>query len=148
MSPAVTPAVDGSPVVLLAEDDRDTRELIAMTLAIAGFSVRAARNGVEALELADRHRPSVALLDVRMPQLDGIEVCRRLRARPEFAELPIIMISAMCSDVDAVRGLSAGATEYLVKPFSPRKMLAHVREALQRHRPHGDPVAHTRAMVG
>jgi two-component system, OmpR family, phosphate regulon response regulator PhoB len=147
MTPAATPAVPGSPVVLLAEDDRDTRELVALTLSMTGFSVRAARNGVEALEMADRYRPSVALLDVRMPRLDGIEVCRRLRSRAEFVELPIILVSAMSGEVDAARGLSAGATEYLVKPFSPRELAAHVGEVLQRHRPHLGDAARTRAKV-
>jgi two-component system, OmpR family, phosphate regulon response regulator PhoB len=140
--------VDGSPVVLLAEDDRDTRDLVAITLSRAGFSVLAARHGVEALELADQYRIDVALLDVRMPQLDGIEVCRRLRTRPELAQLPIILISAMCGDADAARGLSAGASEYLVKPFSPREMVAQVSEALQRHRVRGDRASRAQAMTG
>jgi two-component system, OmpR family, phosphate regulon response regulator PhoB len=136
-----------APVVLLAEDDRDTRDLISLKLATAGFAVVTAVDGVEALELAASCRPSLVLLDVRMPRCDGIEVCRQLREDPAYANIPIVMVSALAGDVDAVRGLSAGATAYLVKPFSPRELLRQVVEFLHRHPPAVQPPAPAPALI-
>ncbi len=126
---------EAAPLVLVAEDEPDIAGLIDVALTRVGFVVKTVRDGVAALEAAERQPPDVIVLDVRMPRLDGIEACQRLRARKVLQEVPIIMLSALAQDVDAVRGLSAGASAYLVKPFSPQEIGKQVAQVLQQFRP-------------
>jgi DNA-binding response OmpR family regulator len=112
--------------VLIADDEESVVELVRVTLEDERVRVVAAHDGVTALALADEIGPSMILLDVNMPGHDGIEVCRRLRADARFARTPIVMLTAATRPEDVRRGLEAGATEYLTKPFSPVRLLTLV----------------------
>lgn len=112
--------------VMIADDEDSVVELVRVTLEDERVRVVTASDGVAALALADEVRPHLIFLDVNMPGFDGVEVCRRLRARPGFARTPIVMLTAAAGPDDARRGLEAGATEYLTKPFSPVRLLTLV----------------------
>ncbi len=118
--------------MLLVEDDPDIRHLVSYKLGKGGLDVIAVADGVAALREARAHPPDLVLLDVRMPRLSGIEVCRELRAGPLTADVPIIMLTARSRPQDLEQGYAAGATDYVVKPFSPRDLLARVEAALAR----------------
>ncbi|HYE92015.1 MAG TPA: response regulator [Terriglobales bacterium] len=112
--------------VMIADDEDSVVELVRVTLEDERVRVVAAGDGVTALALADEIRPDLILLDVNMPGFDGVEVCRRLRVGETFARTPIVMLTAAATPADARRGLEAGATEYLTKPFSPVRLLTLV----------------------
>jgi DNA-binding response OmpR family regulator len=112
--------------VLIADDEESVVELVRVTLEDERVRVIAASDGVAALALADEIRPDLVLLDVNMPGFDGVEVCRRLRRDARFARTPIVMLTAAVRPEDVRRGLEAGATEYLTKPFSPVRLLTLV----------------------
>lgn len=118
--------------VLLAEDDPDIRHLVAYKLGRAGLDVLEAADGRSALELARRTPPDLVVLDVRLPRLSGIEVCRELRAGPRTSDVPIVMVTASAQPQDIEQAYAAGATDYVVKPFSPRALLARIESALQK----------------
>lgn len=119
------------PCVLVVDDEADTRNLFRFTLEYGGFSVHEAIDGQDALLKIDDLRPDVVLLDVMMPRLDGYEVCKALRQRPETADLPIIMVSAK-SQAEAIEiGLAMGANDYLTKPVALETLINSVRSALQ-----------------
>ena len=121
-------------VVLVAEDDADIRDLVAFKLEQAGFEVIPVEDGQTALELAQSRLPSLAVLDVSMPAMSGIEVCRRLRADSATAGMLIIMLTARVQEEDVEGGLSAGADDYITKPFSPRELVSRVQALLSRAR--------------
>lgn len=118
--------------VLVADDDADLRTLIGFTLSQAGFEVCSAGDGVNALETFAREAPTCVLLDVNMPQLNGVEVCRRIR---QESHVPIMMLTVRDGEDDLVAALDAGADDYVRKPFSPRALLARVRALARRTRP-------------
>jgi two-component system alkaline phosphatase synthesis response regulator PhoP len=105
--------------ILFIEDQEVLRKLLNATFKDSGFSCFEAENGEEGIALAKKIHPDVILLDVMMPGITGIETCKRLRSTPIFAETPIIFLSACCQEIDKERGMDAGATDYLSKPFSP-----------------------------
>ncbi|MGH2779162.1 MAG: response regulator transcription factor, partial [Actinomycetota bacterium] len=109
--------------VLVVEDDPDVRELIARKLAQAGFEVHTREDGQAGLEATSEVAPDIVLLDIMMPRLDGIEVCRRMRAEPSTASVPVIMLTAKAQEADVDRGFGVGADDYIIKPFSPRELL-------------------------
>ena len=115
--------------ILVVDDEPSIVDLVRFTLEDADVRVVEASDGAEALVLARRIKPDLILLDVQMPRLDGLEVCRQLRREPAFASAPIILLTAAGQEADRARGLGAGADEYLTKPFSPLALLALV-EAL------------------
>ncbi|MCW2521720.1 MAG: response regulator receiver [Frankiales bacterium] len=117
-------------VVLLAEDDRDIRELISLKLTGAGFTVVAVSDGAAALAAAAESVPDLALLDVMMPFRSGLEVTRALRADPRTADVPVILLTARSQEFDVESGFVLGANDYIVKPFSPRELVERVRAAL------------------
>ncbi|WP_164658987.1 phosphate regulon transcriptional regulator PhoB [Tropicibacter sp. Alg240-R139] len=123
------------PTVLVVEDELAQREVLAYNLEAEGFRVSKAENGDEALLLVDEDNPDIIVLDWMMPNLSGIEVCRRLKTRPETRSIPIIMLSARSEEVDKVRGLETGADDYVVKPYSVVELMARVRTQLRRVRP-------------
>lgn len=123
------------PCVLLVEDELAQREVLAYNLEAEGFRVCRAENGEEALLLVEEELPDVIVLDWMMPNLSGIEVCRRLKLRPETRGIPIIMLSARSEEIDKVRGLETGADDYVVKPYSISELMARVRSQLRRVRP-------------
>jgi len=115
--------------VLIADDDEFIRRLVITTLEdVAGVRLVEASDGREAVEAAARERPALILLDVAMPNLDGIEACRRLRSLPGTSETPIVMLTAHAGEEDETRALEAGADRYLTKPFSPLDLLRIVDE--------------------
>lgn len=109
--------------VMIADDEDSVVELVRVTLEDERVRVVAAADGITALALADEVHPDLVLLDVNMPGFDGLEVCRRLRGTTRFARTPIVMLTAAAGMDDIRRGLDAGATEYLTKPFSPVRLL-------------------------
>lgn len=121
--------------VLVVDDEPAQLELLAYNLETEGFEVLRATNGEEALLVVHEEMPDVIVLDWMMPQLSGIEVCRRLKKRSETTGIPIIMLSAKSEDVDKVRGLETGADDYMVKPYSVIELVARVRSQLRRTRP-------------
>ena len=120
--------------VLVVEDETDIRNLIVLHLSRDGFRCRTAGTGVEALAEVRSSHPDLVVLDLMLPGLGGLEVCRRLRAEPATASLPIIMLTAKADEVDRVVGLELGADDYVVKPFSPKELVARVRAVLRRSR--------------
>ena len=122
------------PTVLIVEDEPSQREVLAYNLKAEGFEVISADNGDDALLLVEEQEPDLILLDWMMPNLSGIEVCRRLKSRRETRSIPILMLSARSEDVDKVRGLETGADDYLVKPYSVVELIARVRSHLRRIR--------------
>ncbi|MCX8954786.1 MULTISPECIES: phosphate regulon transcriptional regulator PhoB [unclassified Ruegeria] len=123
------------PTVLVVEDELAQREVLAYNLEAEGFRVSKAANGDEAMLLVDEDCPDIIVLDWMMPNLSGIEVCRRLKSRPDTRSIPIIMLSARSEEVDKVRGLETGADDYVVKPYSIVELMARVRTQLRRVRP-------------
>jgi two-component system phosphate regulon response regulator PhoB len=123
------------PVVLLVEDEPAQREVLGYNLEAEGFVVQRASNGEEALELIAEAAPDLILLDWMMPHVSGLEVCRRLKLRPETRGIPIIMLSARSEEVDRVRGLETGADDYVIKPYSVVELMARLRAQLRRVRP-------------
>ncbi|WP_319823678.1 phosphate regulon transcriptional regulator PhoB [Thalassovita sp.] len=123
------------PTVLLVEDEPAQREVLAYNLEAEGFRVVRAVDGEEGLMLVEEETPDLVILDWMMPNLSGIEVCRRLKTRPETRAIPVLMLSARSEDVDKVRGLETGADDYVVKPYSVIELMARVRAQLRRTRP-------------
>ena len=123
------------PHVLIVEDEAAQREVLAYNLEAEGFRVTRAESGDEGLLCVQEDAPDVIVLDWMMPNLSGIEVCRRLKIKPETRAIPIIMLSARSEEVDKVRGLETGADDYVVKPYSVSELMARVRTQLRRVRP-------------
>jgi DNA-binding response OmpR family regulator len=132
-------------MVLIVDDTADIRMLAMMSLTAAGFDVEEAANGAAALALARRLTPDCVLLDVGMPDMNGIEVCRALRAHPATAACTIVMLTTHANSTDKAEAFLVGADDYIVKPFAPRDLVARVRAAVRRRQttigPVGDQVA-------
>jgi DNA-binding response OmpR family regulator len=122
--------------VLVVDDDADIRELVTFKLEQAGYMVQAAADGQLGLDAALANPPDLILLDLMMPKLSGIEVCRLLREHAATADTPVILFTAKAQEADVQRGFSAGADDYIVKPFSPRELIARVQAVLARARTH------------
>ena len=118
--------------ILVVEDEEDIRELLKYNLEKEGYQVFGAGTGEEGLRAVRDRRPDLILLDLMLPGLDGLEVCRRIRREPQTQHLPIIMLTAKGEEADIVTGLELGADDYITKPFSPRVLLARLRAALRR----------------
>ena len=121
-----------TPRVLVVEDERDVAELLRYNLAREGFDVIVAPHGADALRFAREQQPDVILLDIMVPQMNGWEVCRRLKEDPETRPIPIIMVTGRAEEGDKVLGFELGADDYVTKPFSPRELVAHVRAVTRR----------------
>ena len=118
--------------VLLVEDERDVAELIRYNLVKEGYEVLLATNGTDALRLARESRPDVVLLDIMVPQLNGWEICLRLKRDPSLAGIAVIMVTGRVAEGDKVLGFELGADDYVTKPFSPRELVARVRAVVRR----------------
>ncbi|GGR71017.1 hypothetical protein GCM10010269_07220 [Streptomyces humidus] len=118
--------------VLIADDDADIRDLVAFKLNQGGHQVTAVEDGVAALRAVREQPLDLVLLDIRMPGLSGLDVCRRLRSCDETASLPVILITARSQEGDVELGFAAGADDYIVKPFSPRELSSRVTALLTR----------------
>jgi DNA-binding response OmpR family regulator len=115
--------------ILVAEDDRKTAELVKLYLERAGYAVLLAHDGGEALDTWRRHRPDLLVLDLMLPTVDGVDICRTVRAE---SSMPVIMLTARSTEDDKLYGLDIGADDYITKPFSPRELVARVRTVLRR----------------
>ncbi|MBK3736374.1 response regulator [Azospirillum brasilense] len=124
--------MDRTPHLLVVDDDREIRTLLSQFLTRHGFRVTGAKDGVEMMRTLDTARVDLIVLDLMMPGEDGLSLCRRLRAAPETAQTPVIMLTAMGEETDRIVGLEMGADDYLAKPFSPRELLARVKAVLRR----------------
>ena len=118
------------PLILVVDDDTKITTMLRRSLEYAGYRVREAHNGLEALEIAEAIKPDLVILDIMMPGIDGLEVCRRLRSG---GDILIMLLTARDEVSDKIRGLDSGADDYLVKPFSLEEMLARVRALLRRN---------------
>jgi len=118
--------------ILVVEDEKDVREMIRLNLKAAGFDVVEAGNGAEALALAKNDPPKVIILDLMMPEMSGIEVCRALRRNPATSRIPVLMLTAKSTEEDKVVGFEVGADDYVTKPFSPRELVLRVRAVARR----------------
>ncbi len=121
--------------ILVVDDEQRLRNLVRGYLEHEGFTVLTAADGLTALDLARQHAPDIVVLDLMLPGLDGLEVCRRLRT---FSDAYVIMLTAKAEEIDRIVGLEVGADDYLTKPFSPRELIARVRAMLRRPRHAGD----------
>jgi len=118
--------------ILVIDDEPDLLELVEFNLKKDGYEVIVARNGQTGLEIAQRHLPDLIVLDLMMPGIDGLEVCRQLRSDQRTRQIPMIMLTAKSAEADRIVGLELGADDYVTKPFSPRELIARVRALLRR----------------
>src|SRR5687767_6127474 len=118
--------------VLVVEDEASIASFVSLYLKNAGYDVHVASTGEDALVKAESHKPALIVLDLMLPDIDGIEVCRRLR---RLSDVPILMLTARDEDVDKIIGLEVGADDYLTKPFNPRELVARVKSILRRAAP-------------
>ena len=121
--------------ILVAEDERDIRDLIAFTLQFAGHQVLTANNGEEAVQLTQKEIPDLVLTDVRMPKMTGYEACKLIKADPTTQHIPVVFLSAKGQEAEVQTGLDSGADEYLLKPFAPDQLTRKVAEILGRPKP-------------
>lgn len=135
------------PRVLVADDDEDILQLVVLRLGRSGYDVVSATDGESAVELAIARSPDLVVIDVAMPRLDGLEITRILRAREEFATIPILLLTARTRDVDVELGLAAGADDYVTKPFSPELLAQRVAALLQIAAQRAQPVSALRAVA-
>ncbi len=119
--------------ILIAEDEPDIRDLVTFTLRFAGHEIVAVTNGAEAVEAAKEVMPDIILMDVRMPRMTGYEACAAMKADPAIANIPVVFLSAKGQENEIQTGLSAGASEYLLKPFAPMELSERVNELLQKY---------------
>ncbi|MBW1991400.1 MAG: response regulator transcription factor [Deltaproteobacteria bacterium] len=125
--------------ILVVEDEEDIRELLRYNLSREGYQVAGAASGEEALEIAGRLQPDLVLLDLMLPGVDGLEVCRRLKQDDRTRDLAIVMLTAKGEEADIVAGLELGADDYITKPFSPRILVARLRAVLRRRKTEPPP---------
>jgi DNA-binding response OmpR family regulator len=138
-----------SQTVLVVEDESSIASFVALYLKNAGFAVRSAANGATALIEAEASQPALIVLDLMLPDIDGVEVCRRIRQR---SDVPILMLTARDEDVDKIIGLEVGADDYLTKPFNPRELVARVKAILRRStteraRPESKQITHGELLI-
>jgi two-component system phosphate regulon response regulator PhoB len=132
------------PKILVVDDEPDALEVLAFKLKEAGFAPLLAKDGARALTLARDERPALILLDLMLPEVDGLEVCKILRRDPGTAGIPIIMLTARAAEMDRVLGLELGADDYVTKPFSPRELVLRIRKLLARAKTAEEAVAQLR----
>jgi DNA-binding response OmpR family regulator len=119
--------------IVIAEDEPDIRELIAFTLRFAGHDVIAGANGEEGYELTKREHPDLSMFDVRMPKMTGYDACKKIKADPEIAHIPVIFLSAKGQENEIEQGMAAGADEYLLKPFAPDQLADRIKTILAKY---------------
>lgn len=132
------------PKILLVDDEPDALEVLGFRLREAGFTPILAKDGVRAITAARDERPALIVLDVMLPEVDGLEVCKILRRDPATAAIPILMLTARAAEMDRVLGLELGADDYVTKPFSPRELVLRIRKLLARAKAAEEPAAHLR----
>lgn len=118
--------------VLVVDDEKNIRELVRFNLESRGYKVIEAVDGKQALDIVEQELPLLIILDLMLPKIDGLEVCRTLKANPKTDKIPIIMLTALGDEIDKIVGLELGADDYVTKPFSPRELIARIRAVLRR----------------
>jgi CheY-like chemotaxis protein len=118
--------------ILIAEDERDIRDLVAFTLRFAGHEVFAASNGEEAVQMAPKVNPDLILMDIRMPRMTGYEACKAMKADPELKDIPVVFLTARGQESEIQQGLDVGAEEYLLKPFAPDHLTSRIKAVLSK----------------
>jgi CheY-like chemotaxis protein len=118
--------------ILIAEDERDIRDLVSFSLKFGGFEVVQASNGQEAIERAQVEMPDLILMDVRMPKMTGYEACKALKALPAMRHIPVVFLSAKGQESEIQQGVEAGAEEYILKPFAPDELTKQIKAVLER----------------
>jgi len=118
--------------ILVIDDEKDLINLVDHNLSLEGFLVLGAKNGLEGLDIAKKHKPDLILLDIMLPKMDGWDVCKQLKSSNETSHIPIIMLTARAQETDKVLGLELGADDYITKPFSARELIARVKAMLRR----------------
>jgi len=121
--------------IAIIEDEPDIVELVTIHLAKSGFAVKGFGTGIDFLKYLEKNTPDLVILDLMLPDIDGLEICKMIRSKDEIAGLPIIMLTAKSEEMDKVVGLEIGADDYITKPFSPKELVARVKAALRRHVP-------------
>ena len=119
--------------ILIAEDERDIRDLVAFTLRFAGFEVVAVENGAEAVDAAAVEMPDLILMDVRMPKMTGYEACQKIKADNRVNHIPVVFLSAKGQDSEIQAGIDAGASDYLLKPFAPMELTEKIKDLLDKY---------------
>jgi DNA-binding response OmpR family regulator len=119
--------------ILIAEDEQDIRDLITFTLRFAGYQVTATTDGEEAYQAAKDIMPDLILLDVRMPRLNGYDACKKIKTNDKMQHIPVVFLSAKGQEAEIQTGMDAGATEYIIKPFSPDQLTERVQAILKNH---------------
>ena len=132
------------PKILVVDDEPDALEVLGFKLKEAGYLPILAKDGARALALARDERPALIVLDLMLPEVDGLEVCKILRRDPGTASIPILMLTARAAELDRVLGLELGADDYVTKPFSPRELVLRIKNLLARAKSGDDPVAQVR----
>ncbi len=130
--------------ILVVDDEPDALEILAFKLKEAGYAPLLAKDGARAITLARDERPALIVLDLMLPEVDGLEVCKILRQDPGTSGIPIIMLTARATEMDRVIGLELGADDYVTKPFSPRELVLRIKKLLGRVKASEEPVAHLR----
>lgn len=133
--------------VLIVEDDPDIVELLMYNLQQAGFETEAVCNGVDALQRVTENPPDLVVLDILLPEMDGLEVCRLLKRNPQTETIPIVMLTAKGEEIDRIVGLELGADDYIAKPFSPREVVLRIRAVLRRTAGVQNPIASNQIRV-
>ena len=118
--------------ILIAEDERDIRELVSFSLQFGGFTVVQAANGAEAVEYAQKEMPDLILMDVRMPKMTGYEACRQMKTMESVRDIPVVFLSAKGQESEIQTGMEVGAEEYILKPFAPDELVKQVQAVLDR----------------
>jgi DNA-binding response OmpR family regulator len=129
------------PKILLVDDEPDALEVLGFKLKEAGFTPLFAKDGARAIAAARDDRPALIVLDLMLPEVDGLEVCKILRRDPGTASIPILMLTARAAEMDRVLGLELGADDYVTKPFSPRELVLRIRKLLARAKAGDEPIA-------
>ncbi|WP_069132072.1 response regulator transcription factor [Rhodohalobacter halophilus] len=119
--------------ILVVDDEQDLLDLIEYNLKKEGYNVLKAENGVQGLEMANEHKPSLVLLDIMMPKMDGIQVCEKMRSSPDLKGIPVIFLTARSDEKTEVEGLDTGADDYVTKPISTTKLLSRIKAVLRRY---------------
>ncbi|HWA25427.1 MAG TPA: response regulator transcription factor [Lacunisphaera sp.] len=132
------------PRILVVDDEPDALEVIAFKLKEAGYTPLTAADGLRAVDLVREERPALVVLDLMLPKIDGLEVCKILRRDPATAGIPIIMLTARAAEMDRIVGLELGADDYVTKPFSPRELVLRIKKVLTRAAASDEPATHLR----
>ncbi len=128
--------------ILVADDEPDVLNLVSLNMKSAGFNVIKAEDGITALQQARETNPALIVLDLMLPEMSGLEVCKVLKKEPATAQIPIIMLTAKAEEIDRIVGLELGADDYITKPFSPRELILRVKSVLRRVSAAGEPTDH------